>query len=153
VSKARFAAALAVVGLALAGTTASAHDGPAKPIKLLEAHADLQPTFVDTGKPGPTVGDTVIARDGVNRENGSLAGSFSQVCALVELGSNPLTSTYECNGSIALQDGTITMQGPFVPTAAQQSAAVTGGTGAYRTARGEVVFEAEADALVIRLAR
>ena len=144
------AAALAVTALALAGS-AQAHDG--KTIKLTEAHPTLQPTFVDTGKPGPSVGDTVVARDGVNRENGTPAGMFTQVCTLVELGSNPLTSTYECSGSITLPDGTLTMQGPFVPAAAEQSAAVTGGTGAYRTARGEIVVRAEADQIVVKLVR
>ena len=144
--------ALAVAALALAGT-ASAHDGPGKTIKLVEAHKDLQPTFVDTGKPGPSVGDIVVARDGVLRENGAPAGMFTQVCTLVELGSNPFTSTYECSGSIALKDGTITMQGPFVPAAAEATAAITGGTGDYRTARGEIVVRAEADQIVVKLAR
>jgi len=150
VPKRVIAAALAATALALAGS-AQAHDG--KSIKLTEAHPNLQPTFVDTGKPGPSVGDTVVARDGVNRENGAPAGMFTQVCTLVELGSSPLTSTYECSGSITLPDGAITMQGPFVPAAAEQSAAVTGGTGAYRTARGEVVIRAEADQIVVKLAR
>jgi hypothetical protein len=157
VSKAPIAAALAVAALALAGT-ASAHDdasfhAPSKTIKLVEANKELQPTFVDTGNPGPSVGDTVIARDDVLRENGTVAGKFTQVCTLVELGSNPFTSTYDCTGSIALKDGTITMQGPFVPAQPEGTAAVTGGTGEYRTARGEIVVRGEADQIVVRLAR
>ena len=151
-SKRTLAATLAVAALAFAGT-ASAHDGPGKSIKLVEAHKDLQPTFVDTGEPGPTVGDLVIARDGVLRENGAPAGTFTQVCTLVELGSNPFTSTYECSGSIALKDGTITMQGPFVPAQPDGTAAVTGGTGQYRAAHGEIVVRAEADQIVVKLAR
>jgi Allene oxide cyclase barrel like domain len=148
VPKRRIAAALAVAALAVAGS-AQAHDG--RTIKLVEAHPDLQPTFVDTGKPGPSVGDVVVARDGVSRESGASAGTFTQVCTLVELGSNPLTSTYECSGSIVLKGGTITMQGPFVPAQPEGTAAITGGTGDYRGARGEIVVRAEADQLIVRL--
>jgi hypothetical protein len=152
-SRTSLAAVLSVAALALAGT-ASAHTGSHdRTIELTEAHAQLQPTFVDTGKPGPSVGDLVIARDGVLRKNGAPAGTFTQACTLVELGGNPLTSTYECSGSIALEDGTITMQGPFVPAQAEQAAAITGGTGAYASARGEIVVRAEADELLVKLAR
>ena len=144
-------AALACAGTAQAGSPANDH-GP-KTIHLTEATAELQPTFVDTGKPGPSVGDIVVARDGLLDADGSKAGTFNQVCTLVEFIGNPFTSAYECSGSIALQDGTITMQGPFVPALAEQSAAITGGTGAYAKARGEVVVRAEADEFVVQLAR
>lgn len=145
------AAILGVAALALAGTASADTGHHGRTIKLVEAHKELQPTFVDTGKPGPSVGDIVVARDDVLRPDGAAAGTFRQVCTLVDLGSNPLTSTYECSGSIALKDGTITMEGPFVPVAPEQSAAITGGTGDYRSARGEIVVRAEADELVVRL--
>jgi hypothetical protein len=157
-----FGALVAVGVLALAGTayagsfdaTINTYDGPhhVRTIKLVEAHKELQPTFVDTGKPGPSVGDLVIARDEVLRPDGTPAGTFRQVCTLVDLTGNPFTSTYECIGSIALQDGTITMEGPFQPSQPEQTAALTGGTGEFRTARGEIVVRAEADAILIRLA-
>jgi hypothetical protein len=150
-SRTAIGAALAVAALALAGT-ASAHDH-GKSIKLVEAHTELQPTFVDTGEPGPSVGDVVVARDEVLRANAAPAGTFRQVCTLVDLAGNPFTSTYECSGSLELTAGTITMQGPFVPAKAEQSAAITGGTGAYATARGEIVIRAEADEIVVELAR
>ena len=156
-SRMHLGAALAVAALALAGTasadtTDKAH-GHDNTIRLVEAHKDLQPTFVDTGKPGPSVGDVAVARDEVLGENGSPAGTFRQVCTLVDLVGGPFTSTFECTGSIALKDGTITMEGPFVPAAPEQAAAITGGTGAYRTAHGEIVVRAEADQIVVRLAR
>ena len=44
------------------------------------------------------------------------------------------------------------MQGPFVPAADEQSAAITGGTGRFATARGEVVLRAEAALIIVRLA-
>jgi hypothetical protein len=44
-------------------------------------------------------------------------------------------------------------EGPFVPAAPEQAAAITGGTGEYRTARGEIVVRAEADQIIVKLAR
>jgi hypothetical protein len=146
-------AVLIAAALALGGTAAHAdqggHDG--RTIHLTEAHAHPQPVLVDTGKPGTTVGDIVIVRDGVNGADGAPAGTMNQVCTLVEVTGGPFTSAYECSGSLALAHGTITMQGPFVPTAAEQSAAITGGTGAYTKARGEIVIRAEDDQLVVAL--
>ena len=157
-SRMHLGAALAVAALALAGSASADTAGKAHPthdrtIRLVEANKDLQPTFVDTGKPGPSVGDVVVARDEVLREDGSQAGTFRQTCTLVDLGSSPFTSTFECAGSIALKDGTITMEGPFVPSAPESAAAITGGTGVYRTARGEIVVRAKDDQIVVNLAR
>ena len=149
------AAALAVAALALAGTASAdaGHGHHGRTIKLTEAHPDAQPTFVDTGKPGPTVGDVAVFRDDVLRADGSTAGTLRQVCTLVDLVGGPPTSTFECVGSLALKEGTLTIAGPFVPAAPEQSAAITGGTGAYATARGEVAIRAVDDALVVRLER
>ncbi len=118
--------------------TAEKSGGHDNTIRLVEAHKELKPTFVDTGRPGPSVGDLVVARDDVLRESGGPAGTFRQTCTLVDLGSSPLTGTFECAGSVALKDGTITMEGPFVPAAPEQAAAITGGTGAYAGARGSL---------------
>ena len=45
------------------------------------------------------------------------------------------------------------MEGPFVPAAPESVAAITGGTGAYSTARGEIVVRAKADQIIVKLAR
>ena len=149
------AAALAVAALALAGTASAdaGHGHHGRTIKLTEAHPDAQPTFVDTGKPGPTVGDVAIFRDDVLRPDGSTAGTVRQVCTLIDLVGGPPASTFECTGSLALKEGAITIEGPFTPAAPEQSAAVTGGTGAFATARGETTIRAIDDSFVVRLAR
>ncbi len=155
-SRMHIGAALAVAALALAGTasadTGAKSHGHDRTIALTQADTTLQPTFVDTGKPGPSAGDLAVIHDGV-KLNGAPAGSYNQVCTLAALGGSPFTSEFECVGSITLKDGTITMAGPFVPAKAEQSAAITGGTGQYRTARGEVVIRAEADQIIVKLAR
>ena len=143
-------AMLAAAVLAFAGGTAAHAGSPGthhhRTIHLKEATAEPKPAFADTGDPGPSVGDIVVVRDGLLP-----AGTFNQVCTLVELHGGPFTSDFECTGSIALPDGTITMAGPFVPTKAEQTAAITGGTGAYSKARGEIVVRSEADEILVQL--
>ncbi len=148
-------AAIAAGGTAYADSPAGANPsyGATKTIRLLEASETIQPAFVDTGTPGITQGDLVIVRDGVLRPDHTPAGTFNQACTLMKAGTNPFNSQYECSGSIALANGTVTMEGPFDPTQAEQTAAVTGGTGAFRTARGEVVVRSEADEILVKLAR
>jgi allene oxide cyclase len=151
-------AALAIAALGAAATAQA--DQPAAPaakphgkiIRLTEASPTLQPAFADTGAPGPSPGDLAVLHDGVLREDGSPAGSFNQVCTLAELKGGPFTSGFECTGSLTLGGDTITMAGPFTPAATEQTAAITGGTGRFRTARGEIVLRAEDDQLVVVLA-
>jgi hypothetical protein len=145
------ALALALAG---AGTAAHANGGydPGRTIRLVEAHTTAKPDFVDVdGDKATSVGDVAIVKDGLNREDGSHAGDFNQVCTLVAVVGGPLTSIYECSGTIHLADGTITQQGSFVPAEPDQADAISGGTGAYRSARGEIETQAEADRITIRL--
>jgi hypothetical protein len=154
---------LAIAALALAGTAYAAgpdsHDrsadwhGHERTIKLVEASEAVQPAFVDLGKPGPSAGDLVVVTDELARQDGSKAGVLRQACTLVQPGTSPLTSTFECSSSFALTEGTIVAEGPFVPTAPEQAVAVTGGTGAFRTAQGEAIIRAEDDQITIRLVR
>jgi hypothetical protein len=151
----RFLAAGGALALALAGAGTAAHANggydQGRTIRLVEAHDTEDPVFVDVGDKGPSVGDVAIVKDGLNREDGTRAGEFSQVCTVVAVAGSPLTSTYECSGTIHLPDGTITQQGSFVPLKPDQLDAISGGTGAYRTARGDIETQAKADRITIRL--
>ena len=151
-----FLAAGAALALALAGAGTAAHanggyDQGGRTLRLVEAHSTAEPVFVDLGDKGLSVGDLAIVRDDLNREDGTHAGDFSQVCTVLTVVGGPLSSTYECNGTIHLQNGTITQQGSFVPLKPDQVDAISGGTGAYQTARGEIETQAEADRVTIRL--
>jgi hypothetical protein len=149
------ASAVAVGAIALAGTAyAATPDKPhshVRTIHLVEAGATPKLTVVDVGEPGLSPGDGVVTTDRVAYENGTPAGAMSQECTLTEPGTSLLTSTFECSGSLVLEDGTITNSGPFVPSAPEQSLAVTGGTGEFATARGEVSVRAEQDQITVRL--
>ena len=120
-------------------------------IHLREATEVPKPAYLDLDKPGPTVGDVVVVTDRLLDDDGRDAGSLRQVCTLTEPGSSPFTSGFECSGSVALHDGTIAVEGPFVPTTPEQAQAVTGGMGAFATARGDATIRAEADDITVRL--
>jgi Allene oxide cyclase barrel like domain len=151
----RRAAAGGALALAVAASgTAFAHgDDYGATIRLVEADPNAQPLFVDAGEAGPSVGDVAIFTGGLNRPDGTPAGDFHQTCTLVTFAGNRFTSGYECTGTIALKGGTITLQGSFSPAKPDQLNAISGGTGAFRTARGEVETQAVADNIVVRLAR
>jgi hypothetical protein len=146
--------AIAVAGSAYAATPGKSHYGDhVRTIKLVETSDTPNLTFIDLGKPGLSPGDNVVTSDKVAYANGRPAGVMTQACTLTEPGVNLLASTFECYGSIALADGTITNSGPFLPNAPEQSIAVTGGTGEFATARGEVSVRAEQDQITVRLVR
>jgi hypothetical protein len=151
----RRAAAGGALALALAATgTAFAHgDDYGATIRLTEADPNAQPVFIDAGDAGPSLGDVAIFNAGLNRPDGTPAGEFHETCTLVTFGGNRFTSGYECSGTIALKGGTITVQGSFSPVKPDQLNAISGGTGAFRTARGEVETQAVADNIVVKLAR
>ena len=147
-------ASLLAVVAAGAATTAHANGGydAGRTIRLVEGHGTAQPQFVDVdGDKALSAGDVEIVKDGLDREDGSHAGDFTQVCTVVTVTGGPLTSTYECSGTIHLPNGTITQQGSFVPLKPDQLDAISGGTGAYQAARGEIETQAEADRITIRL--
>jgi hypothetical protein len=151
----RLAAAGALLLALVAAGTAYANYGygsdHVRTIKLTEADPNGQPVFVDTGKPGPSTGDLAIFKDGLNFQDGSHAGDFAETCTLITLGTSPFDSTYDCAGTMSLATGQITIHGAFNPSLAQQFAAVTGGTGLYRGARGDVDIRSEADQFTVRL--
>jgi hypothetical protein len=106
-------------------------------------------TTVDVGGPGQTVGDYLIFNHPVldpamTRELGDLRGQ----CVFVE--------DALCEGDVTfeLASGLITVEGPFDLTRGTNVFAITGGTGAYATARGvlRVTSTDERNDYVLRVA-
>jgi hypothetical protein len=150
--------ALALAGAAYAsepGTNANAdRHGDDHVIRLVETSATPPLTFIDLDKPGLSPGDHVVLKDGVAPQGGGgQIGVLRQDCTLIEVGANLPTSTFQCTGSIALPEGTLIIDGPFVPGTPEQAQAVTGGTGAFRAARGDAIVRAEDDQITVRLVR
>ena len=149
-SRALIAASIAAT--AILGSVASASpSGSSRPkgkIQVLKVHRDAGHDFsldVDRSatpeKPAP---DSVGDQDVFNAKffvRNKQVGRDGGVCTLVEL-----PSTYHCNATNWFDKGQLTVQfiGDFSSTEPGHFA-ITGGTGAYRGARGEVKYVAKPD--------
>jgi hypothetical protein len=95
---------------------------------------------LDLGAKGFSVGDRVAFSDNLFRE-GKRVGTDGGDCAVVRLAGN--AATFHCVITLELPKGQITSQGLFTfrepPTGQSFPFAITGGTGSYRTAQGEIV--------------
>jgi len=136
-----------VVGLLLVPLAATsvprapADDGGAprnvwKVIRLVERAQDF--AVQDAAPPGPSLGDRLVFTSNLFDEQGRQVGHDGADCVTVRL--DPTAPPAEqqivqCTVTVALPDGQITVQG--LAQGLEGRFAVTGGTGAYSTARGE----------------
>jgi hypothetical protein len=142
--KATLGAAIALV-LTAAGTTAAV----ASPAAATSSHRSqtirlvakqTQATLLVLAAPGHgPVGNQILATDDIYR-HGRKAGHDASACQVVaDLGQ--AGARFQCVATVSLPDGQLTAQG--LPTLTETSTrpftlAITGGTGAYRTAHGQV---------------
>jgi allene oxide cyclase-like protein len=136
--------AVAGVSLAFAGDDSNGDDNGDDVRVLHVTLTDTQQTDLDLGASGPSVGDRFVVFGNVVR-NGERAGMGGYECStmLYRPGADPAgppqAQTDQCFATLSLARGQITGQGLVdragpVPV----TLAITGGTGAYRTAHGEV---------------
>jgi hypothetical protein len=94
--------------------------------------------FDERGTPGPSLGDRLVFTSDVFDEAGKRAGRDGADCVVVRMDpSAPADEqqVVQCVVTLELGDGQITFQG--MAQGLENTFAVTGGTGAYRKARGE----------------
>jgi allene oxide cyclase len=128
------AALILGAGLLLAPTAASAKRRPARVtvVHVIE-HADTDVT-IDTGKAGDTSGDLLTFHNLLyDKKDRKVVGRDQGYCIRI----SPQDGSYECNWTAFLAGGQITVEGPFLDNAGS-TLAITGGTGRYRRARGEM---------------
>jgi hypothetical protein len=124
-----------------ATTTGSSNDGRVTTIHFIARTIDS--AQLDLGPQGVSMGDQAIFTDELFQD-GRRLGEGHGVCTITRItGTAPSrTLTNECLITGILARGQITIQGSFVfpeqGMAAPHRLAVTGGTDAYRTARGDV---------------
>ena len=115
------------------------HKRPSQVLRFFErATGDL--AFIDQGAPGPSIGDRLVYSAAIFDTNGQRIGRDAADCIIVRVDpSEPPArqQVVQCSISVELPDGQITVQGLAQGT--ENYFAITGGTGAYRTARGEVL--------------
>lgn len=92
---------------------------------------------VDLGAPGPSVGD-LDAYSGTAIRDGRTVGHGGGACQVTRVDGADITM--QCVLTMRLERGSVTMQALWVRGANPLDMAVTGGTGAYREARGTVRF-------------
>ena len=103
----------------------------AKPMHLVE-HATTDAT-AHIGKDADNRGDLLtFANDVYDAANKKKVGTDQGYCVRVVVG-----TSFECIWTTMLAGGQITVEGPFLD-AGDSTLAVTGGTGKYATARGEM---------------
>ena len=82
---------------------------------------------------GDSAGDVLtFANQLYDKANKTQVGTDQGYCARVDVG-----KSFECTWTAFLADGQITVAGPFFD-AKESTLAITGGTGAYKDARGEM---------------
>ncbi|HEY7749140.1 MAG TPA: allene oxide cyclase family protein [Aestuariivirgaceae bacterium] len=118
-----------------AATALSTHPSQAEDINVVErATSDA---VLDTGATGDSAGDLLTFGNEVyDAEDKNKVGDNNGWCIRTVVG-----KAWECFWTLTLQEGQITVAGPF--TDGKDSVlAVTGGTGKYQNARGEMMLHA-----------
>lgn len=127
---------LAALGLSVAQAEpqSSGRDGRATTFTVVE-HADTD-TVVDLGPRGDSIGDTLAFGNPVYDTAGNKVGEAQGSCVRTKVG-----VAWECSWTTTLNGGSIVVQGPFYD-AADSTLAITGGTGKWRMARGQMHLHA-----------
>lgn len=110
------------------------HGPQRKTITVIE-HATTD-TTTDTGAKGDSVGDILtFANEVFDAADTTKVGTDNGYCLRTVAG-----AAYECNWTTFLAGGQVTVEGPFFD-AKNSTLAITGGTGRYRDARGEMKLQ------------
>ena len=141
-----FALALTLGVVSLVSTAAGGGTHGSKTLVIDLTTRTVQEEDIDLGAPGPSVGDRFVFSDDVFR-GGHKVGVDGGECVVVRLapdplppGQEPTSATLNCVATVELPEGQVTLQGLVTFSEASGPSftiAITGGTGAYRTAHGE----------------
>jgi allene oxide cyclase len=95
-------------------------------------------TTVNSGGPGDVTGNVLTFHNKVlDPSDAKQVGTDQGYCMRI----SPADGSWECNWTTFLAHGQITVEGPFYDTRSSVLA-ITGGTGAYRSAHGEMNLNA-----------
>jgi hypothetical protein len=132
-------AVLTVAMLAIGTTAASAAGRHNRTLRLTATQIDV--AFLDLGDPNLSLGDTIVFSDTLTRR-GRDVGEDGGTCTVTDItGYSGFMAN--CVVTLALRRGQITVQGLIAfeeETIPDATLAITGGTGAYRGASGELDF-------------
>jgi hypothetical protein len=125
--------AAAALVLALAAWGHGSHHGKGGK-RILVVERATTDAAVDVGPAGDSLGDTLaFANEVFDKTNTHPVGTDQGSCVRTVVG-----AAWECSWTTFLSKGQITVQGPFYDDGSDSTLAITGGTGAYRNARGSM---------------
>jgi hypothetical protein len=130
------AVALFVAGFVMASWLPTAPAAAKETITVIE-HASSD-TTVDLGEEGDSVGDTLVfANEVYDADDANAVGSDQGSCVRTKKG-----EAWECTLTTTLDNGSIAVQGPFYDDGRDATWAITGGTGEYSGASGQMTLKA-----------
>jgi len=116
---------------ALAATLLTLPAFAAEQIKVVER--PIGETTVDLGPKGDSIGDLLVFANGVfDSANKTQVGTDQGYCVRTIVG-----KSWECNWTLTLKAGQITVEGPFMDEG-DSVFAITGGTGRYAGVKGSM---------------
>jgi hypothetical protein len=130
-------------GLTSSSAGGDQSDGGVRTLQVTLRYGPDSLQTVDVGAPGPSVGDRVLFAADAFR-NGQQVGVGAGDCVVVRYrlaGNRPDTRIEQCVATLSLPQGQIMVQWLIDRIRDPQPAklALTGGTGAFRTAHGEMI--------------
>lgn len=132
-------AALAVAAVAVASGASTPHITQPTTLQVVERPAT--DTVINTGPRGDSTGDLLTFHNKLyNASNTKVIGSDQGSCIRIA----PAQGSWECSWTNFVPGGHITVQGAFFDTH-DSIMTVTGGTGGYRNARGQMLLHARPD--------
>jgi hypothetical protein len=139
--------AIAALGVLVSGTAvATAHGHGKRTLKLVAT--EMQSDFLDLGATGPSLGDELVLSERLS-SRGREVGVSGVVCTVTQVTPPYDVLTFHCVATLSLRRGQITLQGLIEVQGEDDpgpfTAAITGGTGAFRGAGGEAVIRNVSD--------
>lgn len=136
------AAVLASALTAGAMAIGSGSGGIVSPIRIHVVEHPITDQVIDIGAPNDSPGDQLpFANPVFDAANNHQVGSDQGNCVRA----STKQGRWECMWTTFLKHGQITVEGPFRDAFPTTLLAVTGGTGAYRNVRGQMVLHARKD--------
>ena len=130
-------AVVALVAVAVSATALAAGDQAAgKTLRVVE-HA-VSDSVVDLAPSGDSLGDVLAFGNPIfDAADDHEIGRDQGYCVRTNVG-----EAWECNWTVILARDSITVEGPFYDDLRDSPLAITGGTGAYLNARGQMTLHA-----------
>ena len=119
-----------------AASTLSGHADDQQTIRVIAVFTEFDPN-IDVGAPGFSLGDEVVFSGNLLRD-GKQVGRVGVVCTFVST-QNADRVEAQCPTTSVLPDGQITTQGTIVNRSLNFTLPITGGSGRYQGADGQVV--------------